>query len=193
MTSAISFEQSPTRAASAWRRIAAYFVDYFVFIVPLLAVLGLCGWALWSFGITPSLDNPLVSQGLVILVLTQPVVMYFALSESFRWQATVGKRLLKVVVVDTSGGRATFKQTAIRAIVKFLPWEYFHTIYWHWEGFPMNPAPPTTFQIVAMAFGWLVIGWFIISLFVGSGRTPYDRAAETIVVERPSTLAGTGA
>lgn len=186
MTSTISSEQSPATAASPWRRIAAYFVDYCVFIVPLLGTLGLFGWALWSFGITPSLANPFVSQGFVILVLTLPVVLYFALSESSRWQATIGKRLMKVVVVDTSGKRATFKQTAIRAVIKLLPWEFFHTIYWPWEGFPMNPAPPTTFQIVAMTFGYLVIGWFIVSLFVGSRRTPYDWAAGTIV-------AGTGA
>jgi hypothetical protein len=41
----------------------------------------------------------------------------------------------------------------------------------------MNPAPPTTFQMVAMTFGYLVIGWYIVSLFVGSRHTPYDWAA----------------
>ena len=69
----------------------------------------------------------------------------------------------------------------MRAVIKLLSWEFFHTIYWHWEGFPMNPAPPTTFQIVAMTIGYLVIGWFMVSLFVGSRRTPYDWVAETIV------------
>ena len=73
MTSTTSFKPSPTTTASPWRRIAAYFVDYLVFIVPLLGSLGLCGWVLWSFGITRSLDNPFVSQGFVILVLTLPI------------------------------------------------------------------------------------------------------------------------
>lgn len=185
MTAASSSERCPAIPASPWRRIAAYLVDYFAFIIPLLGTLGLVGWALWSFGITPSLDNPFVSQGLVILALSLPVVLYFAVSEASRWQATAGKRLLKLTVVDTSGGRATFKQTACRAVVKFLPWEFFHTIYWHWEGFPLNPAPPTTFQIVAMAFGWVVTFWFIISLFVHSHRTPYDWVAGTLVIATP--------
>ena len=52
MTSTTSSERSPTTAASLWRRVAAYFVDYFVFIDPLLRALGLCGWILWTFGIT---------------------------------------------------------------------------------------------------------------------------------------------
>lgn len=47
---------SPT-ATSAWRRIAAYFVDYFVFILPLLGLLSLGTWALSSFDINPSSDN----------------------------------------------------------------------------------------------------------------------------------------
>lgn len=192
MTGTTSSGRSSTTAASPWRRIAAYFVDYFVFIAPLLGLLSLCGWALWSFGITPSLDNPWVHQGIVILVLTLPIVLYFALAESSRWQATVGKRLMKVAVVDTSEERANFKQTAIRAVVKVLPWEFFHTIYWHWEGWPVNPAPPTTLQIIAISIGWIVIGWFVVCLFIGSRRPPYDWAAGTIVVKRPSTLAGTG-
>lgn len=178
-TSAVA---NSTVAASPWRRIAAYFVDYFVFMLPLLGLLGLCGWAFWSFGIARSPDNVWLNQALVILVLTVPIVLYFALSESSRFQGTIGKRLLKVAVVDTNGRRARLKQTAIRAVVKFLPWEFFHTIYWHWEGWPTNPALPTTLQIIALSFGWLLIAWFVVSLFIGSGRTPYDRAARTTVV-----------
>ena len=94
---------------------------------------------------------------------------------------------MKVAVADISGKRATFKQTAIRGILKFLPWEFFHTIYWHWEGWPTNPAPPTSFQIVALTFGWIMIGLYIIGLFVGSRRTLYDLAAGTIVINRPIT------
>lgn len=190
MTATTSSGQRPTPAASPWRRIAAYLVDYFVFVVPLLGTLSLCGWGLWSYGITPSLDNPWVNQGFVVLILTLPIVLYFALLESSQWQATVGKRLMNVAVVDTSEERATFKQTAIRAIVKFFPWEFFHTIYWHWEGWPTNPTPPTNLQIIALTVGWIVIGLFIVGLFVGSRRTIYDWAAGTIVVKRLNAPAG---
>ncbi len=155
-----SAPQAPSIAtgASPWRRIAAYFVDYFVFMLPLIGILSLGSWAFLSFGISPFSNNVWLNQGIVILVLTLPVVLYFALSEASRSQATIGKRLMKVFVVDASGQRTTLKQTAVRAVVKFLPWEFFHTIYWRWEGFPMNPAPPTTLQIIGMTIGWLVIG-----------------------------------
>ena len=192
MTAKNTSTPSPTTAASPWRRIAAYFVDYFVFILPLLGLLSLGAWALLSFDINPSLENAWLNQGIVILVLTVPIVLYFAVCEASRFQATVGKRLFKVSVVDTSGQRATLKQAVLRAVVKLLPWEFFHTMYWRWEGFPMNPAPPTTLQMVAITIGWLVMGWFVVSLFVGSRRTPYDWAAGTVVTKKSTTLARNG-
>ena len=179
---------SSTTAASPLRRIAAYFVDYFVFIVPLLGLLSLSAWVLRSFDISLFSNTVWLNHGIVILTLTVPVVLYFALSEASRFQATVGKRLMRLSVVDATGQRARLNQTVLRAVVKFLPWEFFHTILWHWEGWPSNPAPPTDFQIVAMTAGWLVMGWFVVSLFVGSRRTPYDWAAGTGVVRRISVL-----
>ena len=73
-----------------------------------------------------------------------------------------------------------------------MPWEFFHTIFWHWEGWPTNPAPPTTFQITAMAVGWLAIGWIAVSLFVGTRRGPYDSVAGTVVISKSKTLAVKG-
>jgi uncharacterized RDD family membrane protein YckC len=181
----------PITAAPAWRRIAAYMIDYCVFMVPLLGLLTLCSLAFWT--VSPFTDNAWLNQGIVILVLTIPVMLYFACCESSRFQATVGKRLMSVSVVDTSGVRATFKQTAVRTMVKFLPWEYFHAMMWHWEGWPTNPAPPTSAQYILMIMGWLVMGWFVVSLFVGSRRAPYDRLAGTIVCKAsttPTTTAG---
>ena len=172
MISTPSSLPSSTIAASPWRRIAAYLVDYFVFIVPLLGLLGLGAWALKrSFDISLFSYPVWLNHGIAILMLTVPVVLYFALSEASRFQATVGKRLMKLSVVDTTGQRARLRQTVLRAVVKFLPWEFFHTIIWHWEGWPSNPAPPTNFQIVAISAVWLVMGWFVSSLFAGSRRT----------------------
>jgi len=187
MPSTRSHLSSSTAAASPSRRIAAYFVDYFVFIVPLLGILSLGAWALRSFNINLFGYTEWLNHGIAILILTMPVVSYFALSEASRFQATVGKRLMNLSVVNTKGQRATLKQTALRAVVKFLPWESFHTIIWHWEGWPSNPASPTNLQIVAMTASWLVIGWFLVTLFVGSRRTPYDWAAGTSVI-RTTTI-----
>ena len=180
--------QDQFTAASAWRRLAAFGIDYGMVVVPYLGLLGLVGWALVALGITPFDSNrPWVNQGMVVLFLTLPIASYFAICEASKWQATLGKRLMKVAVVNRAGKRVTLKRSFARVAVKFLPWEYFHTILWQWEGWPMNPSPPTTFQIVAMTVGWLVMGGFIISLFVGSRRTPYDWVAGTVAIAQSST------
>lgn len=170
-------------AAPGWRRLAAYLVDYFVFIAPWLGVLALGTWVLFDFD-PPIPSNPWFRHGIMLLILTGPIVLYFAVCESSRLQGTVGKRLLGIAVVDLQGERPTFPQTVMRAIVKFLPWEFFHAILWHWEGWPTNPAAPTPVQYCAMALGWLVMAWYVAGLFVGSRRTPYDRVAGTMVVRR---------
>ena len=181
-----SSSRSSTIAASPWRRVAAYFVDYFVFIVPLLGFLGLMAWTLRLIDIDLFSNIVWLNHGIVILTLTVPVVLYFALSEASRFQATIGKRLMKLAVVDMAGRRARLKQTLLRALIKFLPWEFFHTILWHWEGWPTNPAPATNFQILAITTVWIVVVCFVVSLFVGSRRTPYDWAAGTGVIRRSS-------
>jgi uncharacterized RDD family membrane protein YckC len=46
--------------------------------------------------------------------------LYFALIESSRWQATLGKRLAGIVVQDSNGNRISFLRAFSRAIVQIL-------------------------------------------------------------------------
>ena len=46
--------------------------------------------------------------------------LYFALQESSRFQATLGKRALKIVVTDLQGGRIGFPRASGRYFAKLL-------------------------------------------------------------------------
>ena len=174
--------ENPKSSAPAWRRIAAYFVDYFAFMVPLLALLSLGAWVLFQFEVAPTPESAWLKHGIMLVLLTFPIVLYFALCESSNRQATLGKRLMHVAVVNHAGERASLSQATIRAVVKFLPWELFHAIYWHWEGWPTNPVPATTLQITGLAIGWIAVACYLGSLFIPPRRTPYDWLAGTAVV-----------
>ncbi len=178
-------KESPkgSHATSPWRRIGAFAVDYVVLIVPLMTLISGLSWGLAWFQLNPFSINVWLNQVFVFLTLTLPVMLYFACCEASPWQATIGKRIAKVRVCDTNGRRPSLSRTTMRAIFKFLPWEFFHTIFWHWPGWPTHPAPPTTLQMTLLIVGWLVIGSFLLTLFVGSHRTPYDWLAGTVVVE----------
>lgn len=171
--------------ASPWKRILAFVIDYVLVILPYLGLMSLAGWGLRSNGIhlfDPS--QPERNQLLVILLLTIPIASYFAISEASKWQATIGKRCMKLFVTTQQGHPLSLKQSLLRAFLKFIMWEYFHTILWQWEGWPSNPQPPTTVQIVAMSIGWLLMALMFAGIFLRSRRTIYDDISGAVVTTR---------
>jgi uncharacterized RDD family membrane protein YckC len=56
-----------------------------------------------------------------IVVMATPIAfcwLYFALSESSRWQATLGKRMMDIHVTDGKGARITFTRASARWVAK---------------------------------------------------------------------------
>ena len=157
----------PATPAPGWRRVAAYLIDYLV-IAAYIALLTSASQRL-DFALS---GNPALGQLVAFVVLTLPVVLYFAVSEASPWQGTLGKRALSIrVVAHGAGGRLSFRRTLLRAALKFAPWELAHSVLWRVEGWPLG-----------FALSLLWAGWYLLSLFVGSRRTIYDRAAASVVV-----------
>ena len=168
----------------ALRRLLAFLVDYGVMVL-FVAVVSAAGFAIRSqLGVTASapteFQQKLLSHALVFTTVMLPILFYFAVSESSRWQATIGKRVLRLQVTDDHGGRPRLLRTLLRNAVKFFPWELAHTGVWHVPGTPFVSEPG--------AFSWgtwiaalLLALWWFASIWLGDGRTPYDRIAGTVV------------
>jgi uncharacterized RDD family membrane protein YckC len=99
---------SGTTIASPLRRVAAWVLDYLVIAAYLILLTAA------SIGTSSSRAGPLFNSALArpitaelvgFLTLTGPVVLYFALTEASAWQATLGKRALRIVVVGPAGTR----------------------------------------------------------------------------------------
>jgi uncharacterized RDD family membrane protein YckC len=59
-----------------------------------------------------------------LLTMSLPTWLYFSLSETSRWQATIGKHLLKLKTLSlVSGNGVTFPQAMLRTLIKLAPWE----------------------------------------------------------------------
>jgi uncharacterized RDD family membrane protein YckC len=74
-----------------------------------------------------SSDQPLmmlavfvISTGVSIFVPIPVVWLYFAFMESSRWQATLGKRALGIVVVDREGRRLSFLRATARYFASLI-------------------------------------------------------------------------
>ena len=172
--------------ATALRRIGAFCVDYVICACYGAALFGVV--LLWNGGRVPQRAvHPLQGQAIGLFCLTIPVILYFAICESSRWQSTIGKRLLGLRVHDMSGDRLPFRKTLMRALLKFLPWELGHTVVHQLvSGAPSggtNDVPPWVLVLFTVAV--LLDAWYLTSIWVGTGRTAYDRASSAQVVIAP--------
>jgi uncharacterized RDD family membrane protein YckC len=117
--------------AGFWLRVLAYIVDNVVIGVGLLCVL-IPVFFLTGFGAIISHIHPqedwgdagvLVIVGFFFLAAVASLVvtwLYHALMESSEWQATVGKRMLGLVVTDMAGQRVSFARSTGRHFGKII-------------------------------------------------------------------------
>jgi uncharacterized RDD family membrane protein YckC len=169
--------------ASIPRRLAAFAVDYII-IASYLAVLTL----VFVFVVPDEVigylfAGPEIGQASAFLLLTLPVVLYFALMESSSWSATPGKRALGVAVQASDLTRPSRPKSLRRTALKFLPWELSHTCLWRIPGWPQAPEEPSWLVYVGFALVWVLVAAYILSALVSDRRqTLYDRLSGCVVL-----------
>ena len=169
--------------ASPWRRVGAWMLDYLVILAYLVALTAASiGMQASSALLDSASARPITAELVGFLTLTGPVILYFALCEASTWQATLGKRALRLVVVGPGGKRLPLGRAIVREAVRFLPWEMAHALIW-----PLALAPhlePLPVTIGGFAVVYLLLFSYLVSLFVGSQhRTIYDRIAGSRVMQ----------
>ena len=118
--------------AGFWLRFVAYLIDglvsvaaFLILLVPLFILTG-AGAALSKIGSGEDIsDNVAAFMGIgfifgffgIILVVSW---LYYALSESSSWQATLGKKILNLKVTDMSGQPISFGRASGRYFAKII-------------------------------------------------------------------------
>ena len=143
-------------------------------------------------GKPPQLGSPWAGQAMSFLTMTVPFTLYFALSESSAMRASLGKRVLGLVVSRETGGRLSFGSALLRNAVKFTPWEFGHTVVWQGVFSGEGGFPAWVWGPVFIAFVGPV--WWLVAL-IRTGRTPYDRwaFARVAISAVPENRSGTAA
>ena len=128
--------------AGFWMRVVAYFIDYIIIVVPswifsiiYFAVLfGMSGvhsslatydayGDVVSGSTTSSFDYPgifLLGILVYIVLVVGAVILYNTLLESSKWQGTIGKKVLGIIVTDEQGKRISFMRAFGRNLGKVL-------------------------------------------------------------------------
>jgi len=171
------------RYAGFWNRAGAFALDYIVILLYLL-ILGLIGFLINSLGGTFSwlFADRIRAQLSGFLLVTLPVTLYFALSESSPQRATWGKRRLGLQVTDYDAERISVWRSLVRTTLKFIPWEIAHTFVWT---IAFSPADTPAWVNVSIILVYALIGLNLAFLiFTKKHQTIYDLLAKTCVIKR---------
>jgi uncharacterized RDD family membrane protein YckC len=169
--------------AGFWQRAGAFALDYIPIFVYLLAVTLLFLLLNTFFDVSQQLfANRVQAQLIVFLLVTLPVVLYFAAGESSNRLGTWGKQRLGLKVTSQTGNRISFWRAFARTLLKFIPWEISHTLIWQIRFSPRTEAALINY---GFALVYLLIGLNIVILLVTKNhQTIYDLLVKTYVIKQ---------
>ena len=164
-----------------WQRVKAFALDYFIILVYLSAITLLfliinrfANGSGWLFA------GRIQAQVTGFLLLTLPIALYFAITESSTRQGTWGKQRLGLKVTDRNGYRIPFWKAFGRTLLKFIPWEIAHTLIWEIRFSSEADSVLITYGFVLV---YVLIGLNIASLVMTkTHQALYDLLAGTYVV-----------
>lgn len=123
------------RPATFARRLLAFAIDFLAIAAYILVLIGIGVGTMRMTSDLVALASPWTMDVFAFLVLILPVILYFALQEGSKRQATWGKRRVGITVVNSRGQKLSGRQALIRSAIKFSPWQLAHTcIFQIWYG-----------------------------------------------------------
>jgi uncharacterized RDD family membrane protein YckC len=107
-----------------WTRLGAYLIDFVILIFIAIGVLIviMASFPGYYGGVSPAGSN------IYLLLILLIEWVYFTLQESSDFQGTVGKRLVKIKVIDNAGNKINFWQAALRNILRVIPFVGFFCV-----------------------------------------------------------------
>lgn len=119
-----ALEPKPSREyAGFWLRVWAGSIDVAIEVVGALVLTVLVGLTL-RLAVSPSGVSPITIRYMTgvasIPIFAIGAWLYCAFSESSRWRATLGKRIVGLQVLTAAGGQLSFGQATVRHFMKFL-------------------------------------------------------------------------
>jgi len=176
----------PDMYAGLWNRIKAFSADYLIIslYILVLVVVSYLIQSIYPAILQPLFLNPLTSQLTGFLMMTLPVTLYFALSESSSHQATWGKRWQGLKVIHVNGSGISFGRAVSRTLIKFIPWELAHTCIWQISHSGREPGLLIQTGLILV---WVLIGMYIGTLLISfKNQAPYDWFTNSVVVRNIS-------
>lgn len=101
-----------------WRRFVALFIDNIILIIPSLIISVLVQFTFGGPMYGSEFGNPEDLESIDFFIQVPLFWLYYAILTSSSWQATVGKKLMGLKVVDDNGERISFGRATGRYFAK---------------------------------------------------------------------------
>jgi len=164
------------------RRLIAYWIDITLLYSSLLAVqfgfIALTNNAVANWLVAR--QNGFLTFGWFFLSISLPMWLYFTLTESTPYQATVGKRLMGLKVTDLEGQRLSLPAALWRTICKLGFFEIGHLSFLFPT--PMFDEPNPSFRIGFAIVITLMILYYALTFITPRRQSLHDLVVKTLVV-----------
>ena len=157
-----------------WERVLAAVVDGLVLLIPIVIV-----WVIFGLMMSASLALNLLVMLFASVIITAGVVAYKVVLESGPRQATLGKIVFGLQVVDaTSGQRVPLQQ----ALIRTWPW---------WLGLVNFLSPvPVLGVLISLAILGLWIALIVVFAMDPNGQSLHDKMARCMVAKTGKGMVG---
>jgi uncharacterized RDD family membrane protein YckC len=157
-----------------WERVLAAVIDGLVLMIPNIIV-----WVIFGLLMGRSLALNLLIMLFAMLIITAGVVAYKVFMESGPKQATIGKIVLGLQVVDaSSGGRVPVQQ----ALIRTWPW-------WMVLANFLNPVPVLG-VLISLAILGVWIALIVVFAMDPNGQSIHDKMARCMVAKTSKGMIG---
>ena len=165
-------------SAPALPRLTAFALDAVTYLI-IPALLLPLGLLLIRHGVMPEFG---CSQCIGLVLVIAPATAWATWCEARPREATLGKRLLRLGVLDeTTEALVPASRSLARNMIRIaLPWELGHTVALGYAYTGSGNVPAWLWVLTAIIYGWLLVN--LILLIIPSRKPVHDRVARTIVV-----------
>ena len=159
------------------KRVLAFSIDYVIIIMYAVCLFLVSTFLSSEFGVDLNFSSPIKSQLLSFVSLTLPVFFYFYLFEKSQSKATLGKRFMKLKVVDSTTSKSNI---FLRNFLKLLPWEIAHVGVYQIVFYNNQNSETPIWVWVLLIFPQVIMLMYCISVFLSKGKESlYDKISNT--------------
>jgi uncharacterized RDD family membrane protein YckC len=108
---------------------------------------------------------------------------YYILFNQSKWRATIGKRIMKIIIIDIDGEKLTFFQSLSHYFLSIFPWLFVFYIFSYQMMHQINIYKAITENTFNLIFGLATLAWLQIHLITKRKTTAPDLICKTMVVK----------